>query len=52
MLRSFGICSFYIRIEDTDRERLVSDAVDVITTDLKYFDVTPDEGVISGSEAR
>ena len=43
---------FYIRIEDTDRERLVSDAVDVITTDLKYFDVTPDEGVISGSEEK
>ena len=43
---------FYIRIEDTDRERLVSDAVDVITTDLKYFEVTPDEGVISGSEEK
>ena len=41
---------FYIRIEDTDRERLVSDAVDVITTDLKYFEILPDEGVISGDE--
>lgn len=38
---------FFIRIEDTDRERLVLDAVDVITTDLKYFDIIPDEGVIS-----
>lgn len=41
---------FYIRIEDTDQERLVSDAVDVITTDLRYFEITPDEGVISGDE--
>lgn len=41
---------FYIRIEDTDRERLVSDAVDVITTDLKYFDIIPDEGVISNEK--
>lgn len=41
---------FFIRIEDTDRERLVEDAVDVITTDLRYFEVTPDEGVISSSE--
>ena len=41
---------FFIRIEDTDRERLVEDAVDVITTDLKYFDITPDEGVISGNK--
>jgi len=41
---------FYIRIEDTDQERLVSDAVDVITTDLKYFEIIPDEGVISGTE--
>lgn len=41
---------FYIRIEDTDRERLVEDAVDVITTDLRYFEITPDEGVVSGSE--
>lgn len=38
---------FFIRIEDTDQERLVSDAVDVITTDLKYFEITPDEGVVS-----
>ena len=41
---------FYIRIEDTDRERLVSDAVDVITTDLKYFNIIPDEGVISNGK--
>lgn len=41
---------FFIRMEDTDRERLVEDAVDVITTDLKYFDITPDEGVISGAK--
>lgn len=41
---------FYIRIEDTDRERLVSDAVDVITTDLKYFDIIPDEGVVSNGK--
>ena len=41
---------FFIRIEDTDRERLVEDAVDVITTDLRYFEVTPDEGVISSNE--
>ena len=41
---------FYIRIEDTDRERLVEDAVDVITTDLKYFEIIPDEGVISGNQ--
>ena len=41
---------FYIRIEDTDRERLVEDAVDVITTDLRYFEITPDEGVLSGTE--
>ena len=41
---------FYIRIEDTDRERLVEDAVDVITTDLRYFEITPDEGVISGTK--
>ena len=41
---------FFIRIEDTDRERLVEDAVDVITTDLRYFEVTPDEGVVSSNE--
>lgn len=41
---------FYIRIEDTDRERLIEDAVDVITQDLRYFEITPDEGVISGHE--
>lgn len=41
---------FFIRIEDTDRERLVSDAVDVITTDLRYFEITPDEGVVSGNK--
>lgn len=41
---------FYIRIEDTDRERLVEDAVDVITTDLKYFEIIPDEGVVSGDK--
>ena len=35
---------FYIRIEDTDRERLVPDAVDVITTDLKYFEITQMKG--------
>lgn len=41
---------FFIRIEDTDRERLVEDAVDVITTDLRYFEVIPDEGVVSSNE--
>lgn len=41
---------FYIRIEDTDQERLIEDAVDVITTDLRYFEINPDEGVISGDK--
>ena len=38
---------FFIRIEDTDRERLIEDATDVITSDLRYFNIVPDEGVLS-----
>ena len=36
---------FYLRIEDTDKKREVSDAIDKILLGLSTFGITPDEGV-------
>ncbi len=38
---------FYLRIEDTDQERKVENGIEGITTDLKNFGITIDEGAIS-----
>lgn len=38
---------FYLRIEDTDSKRSVSNGINGIISDLKNFDIIPDEGVIS-----
>ena len=35
---------FLLRIEDTDRDRLVLDAVEAIVSDMKWLGVLPDEG--------
>src|SRR5574344_1502328 len=43
--QSNGIC--FLRIEDTDQKRLVSNGVTGILNDLKNFNVTFDEGMIS-----
>ena len=37
---------FYIRIEDTDKKREVKDSVHELLSGLKYYGITPDEGVI------
>jgi glutamyl-tRNA synthetase len=36
---------FLVRIEDTDRERLVTDAIEVILTSMAWVGIIPDEGV-------
>lgn len=41
---------FYLRIEDTDQERLVENGVSAILRDLKNFDIIPDEGMGLGGE--
>jgi len=41
---------FYLRIEDTDQERKVENGIVGITTDLKNFGITIDEGAISETE--
>lgn len=41
---------FYLRIEDTDQERKVENGIIGITTDLKNFGITIDEGAISETE--
>ena len=38
---------FYLRIEDTDQKREVENGIDGIVSDLRNFDITFDEGVIS-----
>lgn len=38
---------FYLRIEDTDSKRSVLNGISGIISDLKNFDIIPDEGVIS-----
>lgn len=38
---------FYLRIEDTDQKREVENGIDGIISDLKDFDITFDEGVLS-----
>ena len=42
--------SFILRIEDTDRERLVPEAVEQIQESLKWLGATWDEGVGAGGE--
>ena len=41
---------FYLRIEDTDQERKVENGIEGITTDLKNFGITIDEGALSETE--
>lgn len=41
---------FYLRIEDTDGKRTVENGINGIIKDLKDFDITIDEGVISETE--
>ena len=41
---------FYLRIEDTDGKRAVENGISGILSDLKNFDIIPDEGVISETE--
>ena len=43
---------FYLRIEDTDQERIVDGAIDNILKDLKDYDITFDEGMISQTEQK
>lgn len=37
---------FFLRIEDTDRKREVKDSVKDLTTQMREFNISPDEGVI------
>ena len=39
---------FILRIEDTDRTRLVEDAVESLLDSLKWAGITPDEGAVVG----
>lgn len=41
---------FYLRIEDTDNKRLVDNGINGIISDLKKYDISIDEGVISENE--
>ncbi len=41
---------FYLRVEDTDRERFVEKAEDLIKSSLEVFEITPDEGAFAGGE--
>ncbi|MDD2391855.1 MAG: glutamate--tRNA ligase [Bacilli bacterium] len=43
---------FYLRIEDTDQKRSVENGVQGIIDDLKNFDITMDEGVVSETEQK
>ena len=43
---------FYLRIEDTDQKRSVENGIQGIIDDLKNFDITIDEGVVSESEEK
>ena len=42
---------FYLRIEDTDQKRSVENGISGILSDLKNFDIIPDEGMISETES-
>lgn len=41
---------FYLRIENTDKKREVEGSVDDLTSQMKKFNISPDEGVISKDE--
>ena len=43
---------FYLRIEDTDSERMIEDGVNEILKSLKPFNISFDEGVISQDEEK
>ena len=43
---------FFLRIEDTDQKREIEDAVDGIIESLNDFGLTPDEGMVSGTEEK
>ena len=42
--------NFILRIEDTDRSRLVKSAADNLINILKIINIEPDEGVLSREE--
>lgn len=41
---------FYLRVEDTDKKREVLGSTDIFAMQMKEFDVSPDEGIISSTE--
>lgn len=43
---------FYLRIEDTDQERIVQGAINDIIKDLNNYDITFDEGMVSETEEK
>ncbi len=43
---------FYLRIEDTDQKRTIENGIQGIIDDLKNFEITIDEGVISETEQK
>lgn len=43
---------FFLRIEDTDQKRSVENGIQGIIDDLKNFDITIDEGVVSETEEK
>lgn len=43
---------FFLRIEDTDQERIVNGAINNILKDLSDYDITFDEGMISETEEK
>lgn len=49
MARGLG-GQFILRIEDTDRTRLVEDAVESLLNSLKWAGITPDEGAVIGGD--
>jgi nondiscriminating glutamyl-tRNA synthetase len=44
--------TFYLRLEDTDRTRLVEDAADYILKIFAILGLNPDEGVILGPDGK
>ena len=43
---------FFLRIEDTDQERIVEGAINNILKDLSNYDITFDEGMISETDEK
>ena len=41
---------FFLRIEDTDKKREIEGSINDLTSQMKKFNISPDEGVISKDE--